>query len=362
MSTHALTSRQRWAAVAGLTAAALAASAWYVRRKTREAERMHPPTGRFVTVQGVRLHFTVHGRDDAPQTVVMLHGTGSMGVELEASGLVDMAAERFRVVVFDRPGHGHSDRPAGKLWTPNQQADLFHAALLRMGIERPIVLGHSWGTLIALAMAMWHPESVGALALASGYYFPSVRLDAPLLSLRAVPLLGTLLRHTLSPLVSRLAWPLALRRVFGPAPTSEAFRERFPVWLALRPSQLRANAQEAATLIPAALAMRKHYRELDVPTVLVAGASDRYLSTTWHSAHLHELLDRSWLRIVEGAGHMVHHAAPAQVMAAVEQAAALAWDRSLKFKRPAGVKADEASRLPSPFTAPIVVPCVTPRS
>ena len=361
MKTRAASSRQRWAAAAGVTAAVLTACALYVRHKTRQAERMNPPTGRFVTAQGVRLHFTVHGRDDAPQTIVMLHGTGSMGAELEASGIVEMAAQRLRVIVFDRPGHGHSDRPAGRLWTPNEQADLFQAALLRMGVERPIVLGHSWGSLVALAMAMRHPDAVGALVLASGYYFPSVRLDAPLLSLRALPLVGTLLRHTLSPLVSRLAWPLALRRVFGPAPTSEAFRERVPVWLALRPSQLRANAQEAAMLVPATLAMRKHYPELAVPAVLVAGARDRYLSTTWHSAHLHELLDRSWLRIVEDAGHMVHHAAPAQVLAAIDQAAAMAWDRSLRFKRTTGVKADEATRQPSPFTAPIA-PCITPES
>src|SRR5688572_27237725 len=322
----------RWLATAAGCAAALAACAWLVQRQARRAEREFPPKGRFVSVQGLRLHFTVHGRDDAPQTLVMLHGNGSMGEELELSGLVKQASERFRVVVFDRPGYGHSERPDGRRFGPQEQADLLQAALLRLGVEKPIVYGHSWGALVALAMGLRHPDAVGALVLQSGYYFPSLRLDVAYLSGPAIPLLGRLLRHTVSPLLARLLWPLSVRRMFAPAAPTAAFRDRYPVWMSLRPSALRASAAESAMMIPSAALLSRQYADLKVPAVLVAGAKDRLLGTRWHSARLHDRLEGSWLRVVEGNGHMLHHVATGQVMTAIDQAAAMVWDRSLLLR------------------------------
>jgi pimeloyl-ACP methyl ester carboxylesterase len=124
--------------------------------------------------------------------------------------------------------------------------------------------------------------------------------------------------------------------------------------MSMRPGQLQASAQESAMLIPAAAALRRHYRTLDVPAVLIAGAKDRYVSTAWHSSRLHEQVERSWLRVVEGTGHMVHHVATGQVAAAIEQAAGLAWDRALLERRPAGLKAGEEPRAAE---APVVVAC-----
>ena len=347
----------RWAAAAAGTAAVLAACAVVVKRQTRRAERDFPPKGRFVTVRGVRLHFTVHGRDDAPQTVVLLHGNGVMAEDFDISGLVRQAAERYRVVVFDRPGYGYSTRPDGQRWGPEEQAELLHAALARLGVSDPIVLGHSWGALVALAMGLAHPDDVGSLVLASGYYFPTARLDVALLSGPALPGIGVVLRHTVSPLLSRLLWPLMRRRLFAPVPPTDAFKSRYPAAMSMRPSQLHAAAAESAMLVPAVLALRRRYAQLAVPAVLVAGAEDRYLDTRWHSGRLHRMLDRSWLRVVEGSGHMIHHVATGQVMAAVDQAAAIVWDRSLLLRPPAGLKGGEAESSPVPLAA--IVPCAT---
>lgn len=341
----------RWIAVAAASAAVLAGCALLVRHQTRRAERLFPAQGRFVTVDGVRLHFTVHGRDDRAQTVVMLHGNASLGEDFDISGLTAMAAERYRVIVFDRPGYGHSEPPHGHQWTAEEQADLLHAALRRLGVSHPIVLGHSWGTLVALAMGLRHPQDVGSVVLASGYYFPTLRLDVPLLAWPAVPWVGALMRYTISPLLGRLAWPLMVKHMFAPTAVTREFRQRFPVWMTLRPSQLYAEAAEMVAMGPTTIAMRHRYADLKVPAVLVAGASDRHVNTRWHSARLHERLDRSWLRIVEGCGHMIHHVATGQVMAAIDQAAAMVWDRSLRHHPPAGLKDDRASLPAGPGTA-----------
>lgn len=310
-----------------MAAAALGACAWVVRRQTRRAEAAHPPHGRFVEVDGVRLHLVERGERDAP-ALLLLHGNGAMAQEIELSGLVGRAAVRYRVLAFDRPGYGHSDRPADRAYPPEEQARLLIGALQQLGIEQAIVLGHSWGTLVALEMALQAPQVVRSLVLEAGYYHPAPRLDVAWMAAPALPVIGRLMRHTVSPLLSRLLWPAFAWRMFAPREVTEPFRSEYPVWMSLRPKQVQANAAESAMMIPAAMKLRSRYAELRTPVVIVAGDSDRMVTTTWHSQWLHEQLPGSALRIVPGAGHMVHHVATHQVMKAIDQAdqmAQAAW-------------------------------------
>ena len=83
------------------------------------------------------------------------------------SGLVDLAAKKYRVIAFDRPGFGHSDRPRSTVWTPEAQANLLNAALIKMGVSQPLVFGHSWGTLVAVALALKYPRNVRSIDFAS---------------------------------------------------------------------------------------------------------------------------------------------------------------------------------------------------
>jgi pimeloyl-ACP methyl ester carboxylesterase len=300
----------------GAAAAALTAAA-FVHQRARQAERRNPPRGRFIEVDGARLHYLERG--EGPP-LVMLHGLGTMVEELALSPLFDLAAARYRVIAIDRPGSGHSTRPRGRWWGPRAQGSLIHRALARLGVERPVLLGHSFGALVALALALEHPATLKGVVLASGYYFPTPRLDMPLMAAPALPLLGGLMRHTISPLVSRALWPGMLKVMFRPAPVPPYFA-RFPVWMALRPSQLRASAEEAASLIPSAMALRRRYALLERPPVIVAGAQDRYVDAQRHSARLAALIPGSELLLAPRAGHMVHHTDPRRVLQAIELAA-----------------------------------------
>jgi pimeloyl-ACP methyl ester carboxylesterase len=236
--------------------------------------------------------------------------------DFEASGLIDLAAKKYHVIAFDRPGFGHSDRPRRTVWTPEAQADLIAAALKEMGIRRAIVLGHSWGTLVALGLAMKYPQEVRGLVLASGYYYPNVRADVVILSPPALPLIGDLLSHTVSPLLSRLMWPLMLRKIFSPSEVPEKFKG-FPEEMAVRPAQIRASAAESALMIPSARALEKQYRLLQMPVAIVAGAEDKLIESE-QSAHLHRDIPHSTLRYVPGAGHMVHQTATSEIITAID--------------------------------------------
>jgi pimeloyl-ACP methyl ester carboxylesterase len=296
-------------------AAALAGAALWVRAQSRRAEAEHPPLGRFLEIDGVRVHYVERGQG---RPVVLLHGNMTQIEELAVSGLPDLVAERYHMVAFDRPGYGRSERTRDRVWTPAAQADLLDEAFRRLGLERPVVVGHSFGTIVALELALRHPETVAGLVLLSGYYFPTARVDVPLLSPPAIPVVGDVLRHTVSPLLGRLGWPGLRRLLFGPAPAPAGFDSL--KGLLLRPEQIRASASESAVMVPTVAALQEHYGELRMPVVIAAGADDRFVGTEAQSVRLHETLPGSELRVIPGAGHMVHHTAPHAVMAAVDDA------------------------------------------
>jgi len=296
--------------------AALGIAAFFNRSMAKKAERENPPTGNFVEVGGVRLHYVDRG---SGEPIVLLHGNGSMIQDFTSSGLIEMASQNHRVIAFDRPGFGHSARPRGTIWTPQAQADLIHRALKQIGITRAKVLGHSWGASVAVSLALKHPEIVAGLILASGYYYPTPRADVLLLSGPAIPVAGDILSHTVSPILGRLLWPLIMRKIFGPAKVPIKFKS-FPKEMALRPSQIRASAAETALMVPSAAAVRGRYTSLTMPVVIIAGEQDRLIDIDAQSARLHREVTHSRFRRVANAGHMVHQSATAIVMAAIDEA------------------------------------------
>ncbi|MRX52221.1 alpha/beta fold hydrolase [Paracoccus sp. S-4012] len=309
------------AAIIGFAAAGLAISAFVNHRLARKAEQDNPPAGQFLNVDGVRLHYVERGRGEP---VVLLHGNGSMIQDFESSGLIDLAARNYRVIVLDRPGYGHSDRPRHRIWTPEAQADLIHDALAQLGIERATILGHSWGCSVAVALARKYPDLVGGLVLASGYYYPTARLDVVGMGVPAVPVVGDVLRYTISPIVSRLIWPLLMRKIFGPEAVPEKFAG-FPKAMAIRPSQIRASAAEAALMVPDALAAGDTYARLKMPVAIIAGADDRLVDAEEQSARLHGDIPHSSFHRVPGTGHMIHQTATDAVMSAIEKVAPAHW-------------------------------------
>jgi pimeloyl-ACP methyl ester carboxylesterase len=306
-----------YAVAAVATAGALATLALVNRRLARNAENDNPPAGQFLEVNGVRLHYVERG-SGAP--LVLLHGNGSMIQDFESSGLIDLAARNYRVIVFDRPGFGHSDRPRNVVWTPAAQAELINSALHRLGVPHAIVLGHSWGASVAVALALKYPRLVQGLVLASGYYYPTLRPDVVAVSAPAVPLVGDVLRYTIAPIVSRVMWPLLMTKIFGPRSVPEKF-EGFPKEMAVRPSQIRASAAESALMIPDAFQFRDQYANLKMPVVIVAGEEDRLVDIDTQSERLHRDVPQSRFHRVPGTGHMIHQTATGVVMSAIDEVA-----------------------------------------
>lgn len=308
--------RNPYVGAALVAAGALATSAYLNHVLAERAERANPPKGKFLEVNGVRLHFVERGDGDA---LILLHGNSSMVEDFETSGLIDLAAKSYRVIAFDRPGFGYSERPRSTVWTADAQADLIHDAMVELGVKSATVFGHSWGASVAVSLALRHPDAVGALVLASGYYYPTFRADLAVASAPAIPIIGDVLRYAIWPWLGRAMWPQILRKMFGPSPAPAKF-DGFPAEMLFRPATLLAGAAESALMIPDAVAAQPHYAEIKMPVAIVAGDADKILDTALQSARLHEELPHSTFDRVAGVGHMIHQIEPERVLYAIDKA------------------------------------------
>jgi len=279
--------------------------------------------------------------------VLLIHGNVVTGDDYNTSGVAERLIANYRVIIFDRAGFGYSERPRWRFWTAGAQAELLHKAVTQLGIERPVVVGHSWGTLVALAFALRHRSDTAGLVLLSGYYFPNFRLDAMLVAIGAIPLLGDVLRYTISPLFGWLMMPLTKRLMFAPASMTGRFKAEYSAAMALRPWQIRATVVDGALMVPCALALRARYGELSMPMVIMAGDRDLVVSHR-HAERLHATVQGSDLRIVPGVGHMVHHVATSEIVQAIELAARSSSERTPTINKPAEDAPNPAAATPAP--------------
>jgi pimeloyl-ACP methyl ester carboxylesterase len=286
------------------------------------AEYRHPPLGRIIAVDGTKVHVLERGQGEP---IVLLHGNVTMVEEMLSSGLVEKLARAHRVIVIDRPGFGHSPRPRGETWTAERQARVVAATMQALGVPRAIIVAHSWGTLVALSLAQQRPDLVRSLVLLAGYFFPqNDRVDVALVTPVQTPVLGDVLRYTVSPVMGLILTPAIFRKMFQPARVPERFEREFPVSMMLRPWQLRAAAEDGAIMNDEAEKLQRRYKDVRVPVLVLAGSDDQVISTDRQSARLPAELPLARFEAFQAAGHMVHHTAVDGVASAVVRMAAAA--------------------------------------
>jgi pimeloyl-ACP methyl ester carboxylesterase len=282
--------------------------------RARKAVRDNPPLGQFIKVDGVCLHYVEKG---SGPPILLVHGNGVMVQDWIISGLFDELAKTNRVIAVDRPGFGHSSRPRGVRWTPEKQADLFAQLLDRLHAAPALAVGHSYGTQVVTAMALNHADKLSGIVLLGGVYYPDPRADVLLVAGSAVPVYGDVVNHTLQPLLAEALQKPINRTMFAPAKVPDRWRRNFSWAMAMRPTRMRAGAADAVHMLPAARRLAPRLGEIKLPVSIVAGSGDRIVSPSRQSERLHREVPHSRLRLVAGAGHMVHHSGLEAVTAAV---------------------------------------------
>lgn len=287
--------------------------AFVVYMAAKIVEHRNPPIGKFLEAGGVTLHYFESG---SGSPVVFLHGNATMLQDFLLSDTFASIAAHNRAIVFDRPGFGYSNRPRARSWTASEQADVIGEALRHLNCSSAAVVAHSWGTLVAVALAQRHPALVRSLVLLSGYFYPTPRFDTALAALGSLPVIGDILRYTLTPLFGLVMLPAMVRLLFAPCGVAERFRTEFPRLMMLRPWQLRASLGDGAVMIRSADDLQRGYSALEVPTFIAAGRDDRVVNH-WQSRTLHKQVRSSHLQILPDVGHMVQHSAPQDITAII---------------------------------------------
>jgi pimeloyl-ACP methyl ester carboxylesterase len=291
---------------------------WKARAHEGRAEAAFPPEGRIIEVNGHRVHAVIMG--DGPD-IVLIHGASGNTRDLTFD-LAPRLAARYRVIVLDRPGLGHTDRIDGDGASITEQAALLQAAAAALGAERPIVLGHSYGGAVALAWAVTRPEHVAALVILAGASHPwqsALPLEYRLLS---HPLVGPLLAPVLTAVVPDTYVERAVAGIFAPQVVPEGYIAHVGAALTLRRDTLRENALQRANLLSEIEALHPLYAKITAPTEIVHGDRDTTVGLAIHAERLAEDIPEARLTVLPGVGHMPHHAAPDQVTAAIDRAAA----------------------------------------
>lgn len=277
--------------------------ALYSTFATWQVERAYPPLGHFIEVDGVQLHYIDAG---AGQPVVLIHGA-STNVRDFTTSLLPGLAEHNRVLAFDRPGHGHSERPVGAWPDPAVQASYLHAALAALGIEHPLLVGHSWSGSMVLAYLLNYPQDAAGGVLLAGGSHPWKGGVAWSNTLAGIPVLGSLFANTLVYPVGQLMLENAIAEVFQPESPSPAYVERTGVMLTLRPRNFLANAEDLRLLSDYLRDQSQRYAEIRQPLLIVHGTEDDIVPAWNHSDRLIKIIPQTKLVRLDGVGHALHH-------------------------------------------------------
>jgi len=283
-------------------------------------ERKLRPSGFFVEAGGDKLHVAKLGAPGgaADAALVLLHGA-SGNLEDMRLALGETLAKRWRVILIDRPGQGWSGRPGGADdASPARQAALIHEALGRFGVTRPILVAHSLGGAVATAYALGFPDDVSGLVLIAPTTHPWEGGVAWYYSLATAPVIGPLFAWTAALPVGSLLLPNAVGSVFSPQPVPADYVRRASIMLVLRPRSFLANAQDVAALKDHLRRQFGRYGDIRVPTIVITGDRDDTVSLDIHARALATVIPKARLEILQGVGHMPHHARPDRIAAAIE--------------------------------------------
>jgi len=279
-------------------------------------ERRYPPIGEFIEVDGLRLHYVVQGQGPGP-ALLLVHGASSNLRDYSTSILPALAQQR-RVIAFDRPGYGYSERPAGDWPDPARVARLLLDASARLGIDRPVIVGHSWAGSVVMSALVEMPERVSGGVLLSGVAGHWVGSVGWTYDAGSLPLLGTLFAWTAVLPAGQLMLADAVAPVLAPSPVPARYIERIGAPLALRPRTFLNNVQDMTRLSEYMQRLSPRYDQVRLPLLIVHGEADTMVPFWNHGRRLLPVIPQAQVALIPGAGHAPQHSHPQAVVDAMQ--------------------------------------------
>ncbi|WP_214471866.1 alpha/beta fold hydrolase [Mesorhizobium sp. dw_380] len=291
-------------------------------RIAAKAERLVPPVGKFVEVDGHRIHYVDVGEG---RPIVFLHGLGAQLHHFRHT-LFAHFGPGYRLIALDRPGSGYSRRANGATGRLPEQAALVQRFIAILGLERPLVVGHSLGGAIALTLAVEHPGAISGIALLAPltHLEPRARQRFDLLYIPS-RLLRWIMAYTVGiPMSLRYSRP-TMEFIFAPQAVPADYMIGGGGWLGLRPVHFQATSADIVAIEQDLRRIEQRYGEIAMPAGMLFGTADRVIDVRIHGEPMQGKIEGLDFEPVEGVGHMPQFVQPERVAAFIQRVAAHAF-------------------------------------
>jgi pimeloyl-ACP methyl ester carboxylesterase len=266
-----------------------------------------------VRVDGLSLNYVSAGTG---RPVVLIHGNPGSHEDYTLA-MAGKLSESYHVIAFDRPGHGYSERSDSVETTVEVQAAIICDALRKLSIEKPVLVGHSWGGSLVLAAAVAYHNDLSGIVLLAPAAFPTVSIEWWSL-LPHIPLFGKLFVKTLTPIIGRSLVKESLKEAYHPQHMHDAYAERSAeMWI--QPAQISACAYDERTLRSSLKSISQHYSRIKMPVAIVTGSDDRILEPAKHAYPLQKAIKHSKLVVLPDTGHQLPQTRPEAVIFAINE-------------------------------------------
>ncbi|MDX8537331.1 alpha/beta hydrolase [Mesorhizobium abyssinicae] len=297
----------------------LVLATWWISAK---AGRLVPARGKFVEIDGNRIHYVEEGEG---RPIVFLHGLGAQLHHFRHT-LFGRFGPGYRVIALDRPGSGYSVRAGDATGRLPEQAEIVRRFIDRLGLEKPLVVGHSLGGAIALTLAVEHPGTISGIALLAPLTHLETRARQKF-DLLYVPsrLLRRIMAYTVAiPLSLKYAEP-TMRFIFAPQAVPGDYMSGGGGWLGLRPAHFHATSTDVVAMEQDLGRIEQRYGEIAMPAGILFGTADRVIGMPIHGEPMRDRLKGLDFEAVEGLGHMPQFIDPERVTTFIKRIAARAF-------------------------------------
>ncbi|MFI4992155.1 MAG: alpha/beta fold hydrolase [Solirubrobacterales bacterium] len=269
------------------------------------------PTGSFTQVGTLRIHYIERPGRGTP--VLLIHGLP--GTAEDFNEVAPLLAGH-RTIAIDRPGFGYS---TGGYVPFNRQLEVIHELLAKLGVTRPVLVGHSYGGTISLGYAERYPSDVRGLVLvdaAAAGTHPGAfeKLQAHAIKFLQLPVIKQIADVTFSQLLRKVSAEMGDSAAFHPQPVIAAHERRI-LAINMTPGNLKALAGEYLAAGGVVEQVDRGLKAIEMPAIVIQGDADQLVKPIY-GRRLAAALPHARLEMLYG-GHMQPYDHPAAIAAAV---------------------------------------------
>ena len=266
-------------------------------------------------INGLQFHSFQTGVGE--ENVIFIHGAN---INLRDWVFANSGTQEksYKSIYVDRPGFGYSERDDSS-WTAKKQAEQIREFVRINKINRPILVGHSWGALVALEWILAHPEEIKGFVSVSGVNASFGSIAEWMSREGLFSLTVELYSQNLAKNASRGSIERFATRVFSPQRVPKGYLESVGVDLSRRRKTIMANNEDLKQTATIVANLEKRYSEIRLPVEIIHGERDWLLKPRMHGKEFSEKIQNSNYTLLKGVGHMSHHARPDVVNSAIKR-------------------------------------------